>query len=255
MAKRDLARQVANLEWYHTMDLPGGVVTPGMFDHRQVLERYGLPRDLSGMRVLDVATFDGFFAFEFERRGAAKVIATDLQERDELDWPVPLRRSQPDRYEPRRSGFDLAKEALGSRVEHLFISAYDVSPERIGRFDLVFVGSLLVHLRDPVGALMALYGVCEGTIMVAEPTLRLVSGLVRNRLAGRFLALDEFLAWWVPNRPCLKGWLEAAGFVDVTLGRAFTIPFRGRRGGIKHSVATARPLHVDTGQDPSVRRS
>src|SRR2546430_9034820 len=65
---RTLADRVAQLEWYHTLNLPGGVFTKGFFDHRPVLDRYCLPPTFSGHRVLDVGTFDGFFAFEFERR-------------------------------------------------------------------------------------------------------------------------------------------------------------------------------------------
>src|SRR5205807_1839841 len=54
-----LAERVAELEWYHTMELPDGTVTPGLFDHRPVIGRYGLPDRLDGLRVLDCGTFDG----------------------------------------------------------------------------------------------------------------------------------------------------------------------------------------------------
>ena len=52
------------------LHIRGGVVTPGLFDHRPLVPQYGLPESLSGKRALDVATFDGFWAFELERRGA-----------------------------------------------------------------------------------------------------------------------------------------------------------------------------------------
>ena len=55
--------------WYHTLDLGSGVVTEGMFDLRPVVDRYGLPARMDGMRALDVGTWDGFWAFEMERRG------------------------------------------------------------------------------------------------------------------------------------------------------------------------------------------
>lgn len=55
--------------WYHSIQLPDGSVTEGAFDHRQLVPFYGIPTDLQGMRVLDVATADGFWAFEFKRRG------------------------------------------------------------------------------------------------------------------------------------------------------------------------------------------
>jgi hypothetical protein len=55
-----------------------------------VLHHYPIPEDLSGKRCLDVATMDGFWAFEMERRGAASVTALDLEDPDELDWPASL---------------------------------------------------------------------------------------------------------------------------------------------------------------------
>jgi hypothetical protein len=59
----DLGDEIARYPWYHTLDLGGGVVARGMFDHRGFEDRYGLPRDLSGRRCLDVGTMDGFWAF------------------------------------------------------------------------------------------------------------------------------------------------------------------------------------------------
>ena len=44
-------------------------MTEGMFDLRPVVDRYGLPARMDGMRALDVGTWDGFWAFEMERRG------------------------------------------------------------------------------------------------------------------------------------------------------------------------------------------
>ena len=41
-----------------------------MFDLRDYVDHYGLPERMDGMRALDVGTWDGFWAFEMERRGA-----------------------------------------------------------------------------------------------------------------------------------------------------------------------------------------
>ncbi len=62
-------------QWYHTIDLGNGLTTRGIFDHRSVVHCYGLPESLEGKTCLDVGTGDGFFAFEMERRGAARVVA------------------------------------------------------------------------------------------------------------------------------------------------------------------------------------
>src|SRR2546421_7418124 len=139
-----LRAEAERYPWYHTIDLGNGVVTTGMFDHRPVLDRYPLPADLSGKRCLDVATMDGFWAFEMERRGATSVTAIDLDDPEDLDWPASLRPAH-DRTldEMKAERFALAKQALGSRVERVICSAYDLGPE-VGEFDFVFCGDLLL---------------------------------------------------------------------------------------------------------------
>src|SRR3954447_9722186 len=150
MAADDLRRRVADLHWYHTLDLPGGGTTPGWFDCRPVVAKVPLP-SLRGLRCLDVGTFDGFWAFEMERRGAAEVVAVDLNDPYSWDWPG---HTGPDtiveisKRKGRGEGFSLAREVLGSKVERHELSVYDLDPEEFGRFDFVYLGSLLVHLRD-----------------------------------------------------------------------------------------------------------
>src|ERR1700730_10047735 len=62
---------IHDVDWYHTLDLGNGVVTPGFVDHREQVAQHQFPASLAGKRCLDVATFDGFWAFEMEKRGAA----------------------------------------------------------------------------------------------------------------------------------------------------------------------------------------
>src|SRR4029077_10922141 len=79
--------EIRGLSWYHTIDLGHGVRTPGFVDHRAQLPRYALPASMEGLRCLDVATFDGFWAYEFERRGATDVVAIDVAKRADIDCP------------------------------------------------------------------------------------------------------------------------------------------------------------------------
>lgn len=238
----DLRAAVSALEWYHSIELPGGVVTPGFFDHRPVLHHYEFPDEMEGLRALDVGAFDGFFAFEMERRGAL-VTALDVPDEESLDWPVPkLRRGGRTRFQPRHRNFDLAREALGSVVERRFISAYSVTPEEIGTFDYVFVGSVLIHLRDPVGALMALRNVLRpgGVIHICEETRRDLDLLFPRAPVARFQAISPHLTWWIPNRAAWTDMLLASGFEDVSRGKSFIVPFRDRRRGVRHTVFKAR---------------
>src|SRR5687767_12426753 len=68
-------KRVAAIEaWYHRIDLGDGIETPGHFRMADYVPHYRFPDRMDGMRVLDVGASTGFFAYEFERRGAAEVI-------------------------------------------------------------------------------------------------------------------------------------------------------------------------------------
>src|SRR5436305_1624256 len=119
--------RVWGIEWYHTIDLGNGIVTPGAFDHRPYLHYFGLPERFDGKRVLDVATFDGFWAFEFEKRGAAEVVAIDLDHYSDVDLPSRTRKrlKAEQLTRPLGTGFSLAHQALGSKVRRVPLSVYD----------------------------------------------------------------------------------------------------------------------------------
>ncbi|HZT66402.1 MAG TPA: methyltransferase domain-containing protein [Acidimicrobiales bacterium] len=228
-------------DWYHTIELPDGRVTPGFFDHRSVVGRYQLPDDLSGVRALDVGCADGFFSFELERRGA-EVVAIDAPDRNSLDFPAPLRReSGRETLRALVDNFEVVRTALGSKVDRRLMTVYEIKPEDLGLFDLVFVGSILIHLRDPAAALMKLAAVCRGQIQVVEEVDRRLDR--SRRPLARLQALSPHLTWWIPNQAGWSDLLVAAGFDQVErLGR-FVVPYgRGRRGGILHAGFRARPV-------------
>lgn len=221
---RTIIEKIAGQEWYHSIDLGHGVLTPGFVDHRDQLPFYGIPASLSGKRVLDVATFDGFWAFEFERRGA-EVVAADIPRWTEVDVPrLMLEHAGPfglDR--PTGSGFRLAHEILGSRVERIECSVYDLDPDVVGTFDLVFISDLLVHLRDPQLALERAYSVCRGEVLVADVYTPRLEGMGDQALAW-FTAPGE--TWWLPNIATLKGMMRTAGFEAIEEVSRFALQAR-----------------------------
>ena len=211
------AAVAANPLWYHTMEVAPGVVTPGWFDLRGVMDRLPWP-DVRGLRCLDVGTYDGHLAFELERRGAAEVVATDLAEHSEWDWPARLRERGAVHLDevagPKKGeGFRIARELLGSSVERVECSVYDLAPERLGTFDVVVCGSLMLHLRDPVRALEAIRSVCTRALLSAEQILpRLEVGPWRRRPVAQLDGVSELCQWWTPNRAGHRQMLMAAGF-------------------------------------------
>ncbi len=223
-AMEELAERVAQLGWYHTLELAPGVVTPGMFDLRPYVDRYGLPERLDGLRVLDVGTWDGFWAFEMERRGAAEVVALDLDDERELDWP-PRRRPSEFPSRPRGDGFRLAHEVLGSKVQRVVCNIYDADPAFLGTFDLVFCGMVIIHLRDQLLAMERIARLCKGTFITAEEPDKLLSFLPFP--ASRYRAdRDSAVVYYMPNKAGWKAMLRTAGFDSVRQHAYFNMPAR-----------------------------
>jgi tRNA (mo5U34)-methyltransferase len=209
----ELRDEVHALEWYHTLDLAPGLETPGYFDLRPLLPGFPLPPSLSGRRCLDVGTFDGFWAFEMERRGANEVVGIDVLDPRRWDWPAESEAATRDAIGARKArgaGFEVARRALGSAVERRELSVYELDPAEIGSFDLVYVGSLLLHLRDPIGALERVRAVCSGQLLLCDAVQ---GGLARlhRRPVARLDAVGRPW-WWRPNLRALVRMVESAGF-------------------------------------------
>lgn len=230
-ATEELRRRVAGLKWYHTIDLGDGIVTPGWFDTRSVAPRVPLAPNLEGKRCLDVGTWDGFWAFEMERRGAAEVIAIDIEDQRRWDWPphtrvgdaTPTGLAILDEFKSGDSAFAVAHDALDSRVQRRDLSIYDLSPGDVGTFDVVFLGSLLLHLRDPVGALAALRTVCGGEAVIAD-TVDAIPSFLRPRTPTVRLEGYDRPWWWIPNRAGLHRMVESAGFRIVQATPVYIMP-------------------------------
>jgi SAM-dependent methyltransferase len=135
--------------WFHTFALDGaGVYTPGIArDHRYRLS--AIPADLRGQRVVDVGTFDGFYAFLAERRGAARVVAVDNEQY--VSWIVSRFGIQ---LEP-RAGFRTIARLLSSRVEYRRLDAFEL--EHLGEtFDVIFCFGILHRVEAPLTLLRVL---------------------------------------------------------------------------------------------------
>ncbi len=191
--------------WFHKMELPGGLVTPGWNDPKATkLPYFGLPADMTGMRVLDIGHAEGFFSFEAERRGAAEVVAIE-------------------NYPPMARKFQMCRTALGSRVttSHL-ANVYDISPKAFGTFDIVMFFGVLYHLRNPLLALEKIHAVCTGTLLMQtamcqntgdQPMAEFYPFGVKSGPPDN-PSCDPTCIWF-PNPACCIGMLEHVGFKEV----------------------------------------
>lgn len=227
MSPETIRQQMQQYSWYHTIDLGHGIVTPGQYDHRPLLHHYGIAEDLSGKTVLDVGPAHGFFAFEFEKRGAERVVTVELPRWSEHDGSAELKRdflaanvdTASERY--LHDALAFAIQARQSRVEQLFYSVYDLQPDIVETFDIVFCGSLLIHLTDPLRALYALRSVTREYAIVATVIDPARFGSRHPR--AYFHGTPKGQAFWAPNMVCLEKWAIAAGFKRVERVSTFTL--------------------------------
>ena len=224
--------------WYHSFYFDNGFQQLGDYDIGQNIEQYGFPQDMSGMSVLDVGTGSGWFACYFEQLGA-NVTTVDARGYSDFDVfgrykypPIEKVKAQADQilsngqeiyYSPVSKGFWIMKEILGLKAEYVNARIYDICPELFDgkTFDLVFLGSLLMHLRDPIGALMAVRSVCKERIISNTLILDGDSEEITEVPVMMLLSDDQdnYINWWQPTKACVIQWFKAAGFPEVTIDK------------------------------------
>jgi tRNA (mo5U34)-methyltransferase len=240
MTPDEIRRRVAEYEWYHTIDLGQGVATPGQYDLEPLLPHYGIPGTLAGKSVLDVGPAHGYFAFEFERRGAT-VATAELPNWAEHDASPVLQHEfaragdSPESYHRGALGF--AIEARGSQVRRHFCNVYDLTPERVGTYDFVFCASVLLHLTDPLRALFGIRRVCRDEAVIAtgiDTTLH-----VMGQSRALFVGQPNGQAFWLPTITCLEQMVLAAGFARVERVSTFHLKSSDGRFDTPHGTVRA----------------
>jgi SAM-dependent methyltransferase len=229
--------------WYHTVELPPDLVTPGLFDFRASLPSFHFPPDMRGLTVLDVGSATGFFAFELEKRGA-KVFCVELPSLEALDrFPgqsveqtvekikgmVALESTGEfgQRIRNYTAGelyhylleapFELCRKLLHSQVERHFCTVYELSPRRLGipAFDWVLMGDILLHTINPLGALASAASLCRGVLVLSQDMPEAPDGEPAMHYLGGEDPVEDQVSWWLPNRICLVQLLKKLGFRDV----------------------------------------
>jgi tRNA (mo5U34)-methyltransferase len=198
----ELQDAVNAISWHHRMELPGGILTPGESDTVHALPRLGLPERLDNLSVLDIGAWDGFYSFECKRRGAARVLATDS-----YSWAGPGWGS--------KAGFLLARRALGLEVEDLDLDVMDISPDRVGTFDVVLLLGVLYHLHDPITAIQRAASVARQLLIVETVTSFAWLPVSAARLFAGSELNDDDTNWWALNPTALRALLTRIGFQDV----------------------------------------
>lgn len=206
MDKNELLERIRLVKrWYQRIELMPGVITPGVSYVREIFAKLELPNDLTGLRILDIGTNDGFYAFECERRNAKEVVAID-------SFPIEM------------TGFQVLKDFYGSSIIYLQDNLYNITPEKYGTFDIVLCLGVLYHLRTPLRGIERIRSVCAGILylesfvidgMIKQESLKchasLISLPVMLFFPGAELNNDPS-NWWGPTLKCLVAMLESTNF-------------------------------------------
>lgn len=215
MTKEEVIKLVESTNWYHAFEIFPGVTTLGQCkcNPEIALNNIGVPKDLRGLKVLDIGAWDGPYTFEAERRGA-DVTALDIQD-------------------PNRTGFNIASKIKKSKAKYIVSSVYDMLPDRHRTYDMVFFFGVYYHLKKPLLALENIYNVLnaegimffEGAIFDysynVDDALKEHKKLIKqmtNISISYFTSKsysNEKSNWFVPNCLCLEEWLTATGFHDI----------------------------------------
>jgi len=245
--------------WWHSIDLGQGIVTDGLrtSDQLQIdLESLQFS-DFAGKTVLDIGTYDGFFAFEAERRKAKRVVALDhfvwsldiaaciaywrecMEKGLEPDPKSEVSQMHPNEL-PGMAAYNAAHKALESKVETVIEDFMDTDLDRLGTFDVVLYLGVLYHMQNPFEALKRLAVVTRDLAIIETESVAL-PGFEDHALCEFFEGSElnkDWTNWWAPNEKALAGMCRAAGFKSVEVLRG----------------APAQPERVATLNSPVVKR-
>lgn len=211
--------------WFHSIDLPGGVTTPGGRGWESRARAFDFARRMPGARVLDLGAMEGGDSFAAEAAGADTVTACDVDNYFGYDlgrnsaWDhvvdryLAARARGPEHewafMNAKRLGFELCSRARGSKALRVSGSVYDLDPRVHGTFDVVCCFGLLYHLRHPLLAIDRLRAVTESCL--------LVNNQVAGTGSGRLAYFDQtwrgsHTNWFVPTPECFLEMLSSSGF-------------------------------------------
>jgi len=202
---------ISEITWFHRIDLGDGLVTPGVdIDGKAKIEFAKLPADLTGKSVLDIGAWDGLFSIEAKRRRASRVLATDYYAWHDIPWSG-------------KQGFMLARELSGLNIEDMDIDVMDLSPERVGTFDVTLFLGVLYHLRHPFLALEKVSSLTKEMLLLTT----WVDMLNESRPAAAFYPNKELgndpTNWWGFNPACIEAMLKDVGFRRVEIVGEFPV--------------------------------
>lgn len=198
--RQEIIDQINKMWWWHCIDFGDGIVTKGMSNNQSQLSYLNIPEDLTGKSVLDIGAWDGYFSFEAEKRGASVTATDDIDH----SWGA---------VADGKRGFDLAKKILNSKVKEYPSPVFELSPDKIGVYDIVFCFGVLYHVDNPFGLLKILASLTQEYAIIE--TASFLNDITHPILYFYNRYSSDPSNFFAPNIPCLIDMLLSAGFSSV----------------------------------------
>ena len=204
--------------WYHAFELPDGTVLPGVWDLRGHESAYLGGVELAGKRVLELGPATGALTFYMERMGA-EVVSFEAGFDVSIDTlPVKGDDQFQERLRVMQETIDRNHDAwwhlhriLGSSAKFVQGNIYDM-PADLGTFDITVVGAILLHLREPWGALSQAARRTTETMIVTEPLQDDLDPPETNIMRFSPSAEHHVTNWWSIYPGAVVSMLERLGF-------------------------------------------
>ncbi len=200
--------------WYHKIELAPGIVTKG-FDLDPLWENVRKVRShipYQDKVVLDIASFDGMFAFEAEKLGARHIVATDCLYKSFNNFLF-CREVFESKVIPY---YNVSPYRLTERLDCYFGERYPGQENDVRKFDVVQHLGLLYHLRDPLLSIAQARSVLKdgGYLLIETDVImdRDESFMLFNGLPDNARVRDNYSVWWAPTRKCLFEMLNSSLF-------------------------------------------
>ena len=253
LARTRSQADLEDLVWYHTVELPDGTVLPGAWDLRGREAAYLGGVELAGRRVLELGPASGYLTFHMERQGTQVVafdvgfdVAVDLLPVAGVEDPNEKALVMTGTIDRNHDAWWYLHRTFGSSAAFVQGDIYDL-PADLGTFDVTVAGALLLHLRDPWGALRQAARRTTGCIVVTEPLQDDLAPPDSNIMRFSPSAKEHISNWWSIYPGAVVAMLRRLGFADTE------VTFHRQRHHLGHDLsveAVEQPMYTVVGRRP-----
>jgi len=238
LSRRRAGADLSDFTWYHATDLPDGTVLPGVWDLRGHEKEYLGGVDVAGKQVFELGPATGYLTFWMERQGAEVVsfeagfdVPIDTLPFRGEDKPEERQLVMEQTIDPNHDAWWYLHRTFGSSAKFVQGNIYDM-PGDLGTFDITLVGAILLHLREPWGALREAAQRTSDVMIVTEPLQDDIDPPESNIMRFSPSAEHHLTNWWSIYPGAVVSMLERLGFAHTE------ITYHSQRHHLSHDMGT-----------------